>query len=139
MSEAEVTINSKNARTEWGVIFDYKLTDSLLAPAAAKDPIQSASRLEHGTRTIIPGGSVMLDEREFTLEFGITAPDRTTFLKRYDSFMAELTSGFLEIRTKFIPGKVFTCRYCSCSQFTNYNGRIAKFILKLKEHNPNNR
>jgi hypothetical protein len=140
MSQPDLTINEKNARTTWGIVANTKLMASLLAPASAKDPIQSESRLEHGTRTIIPNGSVKLAKRDITLEVGLTAPSLTEFYARYKSFIEELTSGWLKIASpKFLPGVIFNCRYVSCTQFTNYNGRIAKFILKLEEPNPNNR
>lgn len=137
---AELTINSHNARTKWGIVANTKLMAALLTPPAVKDPIQSESRLEHGTRTIIPQGSVKLAKRDITLEVGLTAPNLTEFYTRYKSFIEELTSGWLKIASpKFLPGVIFNCRYVSCTQFTNYNGRIAKFILKLEEPNPNNR
>jgi hypothetical protein len=137
---AELTINSYNARTKWGIVANTKLMAALLAPPSVKDPIQSESRLEHGTRTIIPQNSVKLAKRDITLEVGLTAPSLTEFYTRYKSFIEELTSGWLKIASpKFLPGVIFNCRYVSCTQFTNYNGRIAKFILKLEEPNPNNR
>lgn len=137
---AEITINSYNARTKWGIIANTKLMAALLAPPSTKDPIQSESRLEHGTRTIMPQGSVKLAKRDITLEVGITASSITEFYTRYKSFIEELTSGWLKIASpKFLPGVIFNCRYVSCTQFTNYNGRIAKFILKLEEPNPSNR
>lgn len=138
-STSEFSINGKDAKNVWGIVANTKLTDALLLPPSAKAPIQSESRLEHGVRTIIPNGSVKLDKREISLEIGISAPDRETFLARYDSFMAEILVGWLNIKTSLIPGKTFKCRYVSCQQFTNYNGRVAKFILKLEEPNPNNR
>ena len=140
MRQPDLTINSLNARAKWGIIPNTKLLAALLAPASAKDPIQSESRLEHGTRTIIPPGSVKLAKRDITLEVGMTAPNLTEFYNRYKSFIEELTSGWLRIATpRFLPGVVFNCRYVSCTQFTNYNGRSAKFILKLEEPNPSNR
>lgn len=139
MTQPELTINDKDARTEWGLVVNTKLTDALLMPAATKTPIQSESRLEHGTRTIIPTGSVKMSKRDIALEIGISAPNRAIFLQRYDSLIQEFLSGWLNIKTCHIPGKIFRCRYVSCTQFTNYNGRIAKFILKLEEPNPNNR
>lgn len=138
-STPELSINDKDARTTWGLVVNTKLTDALLLPAPAKSPIQSESRLEHGTRTIIPTGSVKFDKRDITLEIGITAPNRAAFLQRYDLLIQEFLTGWLNIKTSLIPDKIFRCRYVSCTQFTNYNGRIAKFILKLEEPNPNNR
>lgn len=136
----DLTINDKDARTTWGIIPNTKLMAGLLAPAPVKDAIQSESRLEHGTRTIIPEASVKLAKRDITLEVGLMAPSLTEFYALYKSFMEELTSGWLRIASpRYLPGVVFHCRYVSCTQFTNYNGRIAKFILKLEEPNPNNR
>lgn len=140
MTQPELTINSLDARVKWGIVANTKLMSALLAPPSVKDPIQSESRLEHGTRTIIPQGSVKLAKRDITLEVGLTAPNLTEFHTRYNSFIEELTSGWLTIASpKFLPGMIFNCRYVSCTQFTNYNGRIAKFILKLEEPNPANR
>lgn len=140
MTQPDLTINNYNAKTKWGVIPNTKLLASLLAPAPVKDPVQSDCRLEHGTRTIIPGGSVKLAKRDFTLEIGMTAPTLPEFYARYKNFIEELTSGWLRIATpRYLPNVVFNCRFVSCTQFTNYNGRIAKFILKLEEPNPHNR
>lgn len=140
MNQPDLTINDLDARTKWGVIANTKLLAALLAPASAKDPIQSESRLEHGTRTIIPEGSVKIAKRDITLEIGLSAPSLPVFYERYKSFIEELTSGWLRIASpRFLPGVIFNCRYVSCTQFTNYNGRAAKFILKLEEPNPNNR
>lgn len=135
----EVTINSVDVFKEYGVVFGAAFTDVLLSPPSTKPPIQSESRLEHGTRTIIPKGGMKVSRREFSVEIGITAPNRETFLKRYDGFMEFLTSGWLNIKTEHIPGKTFKCLYVNCTQFTSYNTRIAKYILKLEESNPNNR
>ena len=140
MKQPNLTINGKDARTTWGIVPNTKLMASLLAPPATKNPIQSESRKEHGTRTIIPAGSVKLAKREFTLEVGLIARNLTEFHARLTGFIEELTSGWLRIAApRLIPGVVFNCRYMSCTQFTNYNGRIAKFILKLEEPNPKNR
>lgn len=140
MSQSELKINDIDARAKWGITPDTKLMAALLAPAPTKNPIQSESRLEHGTRTIIPEGSVKLAKRDITLELGLSAPNIIEFYTRYKDFIDVLTSGWLRIESpKFIPGVVFNCRYVSCTQFTQYNGRIAKFILKLEEPNPNKR
>lgn len=135
----ELIINGKEARTEWGIVANTRLVASLLSPPQPKDPIQSTSRLEHGTRTVIPEGTIRLSARELTLEVGMTAPTYADFLARYADFIDELTGGWLRIETDFIPGAVFKCRYVSCTQFTNYNGRAAKFILRLEEPNPADR
>lgn len=136
---ATLKINSHNAIAEWGLVPTTGLMASLLTPPPVKDAIQSTSRLEHGTRTTMPTGSTKLAKREFSLEVGMRAPDLATFHTRYAAFIEEITRGWVNIETSLIPGKVFRCRYISCTQFTNYNGRLAKFILKFEEPNPNNR
>lgn len=136
----ELTINDKDARSTWGIVATTRLLGALLVPPEAKAPIQSTSRLEHGTHTVITSDSVRWAKRDITLELGMTAPDIATFYLRYKNLINELAKGWLLIRSpRFLPGVVFRCRYVSCTQFTNYNGRIAKFILKLEEPDPNNR
>ena len=140
MTHPDLTINGRDARATWGIVAGTKLLAALLAPAGVKDPVQSECRLENGTRTLIPEGSVKLAKRDVTLELGITAPDMQTFLSRFHSFTEELTSGWLLIASpRFLPGIIFRCRYVSCTQFTNFNGRLGKFILKLEEPDPSDR
>lgn len=137
----ELLINDYDALTQWGVVAP-KLSEALFSPPPVKDPIQSESRLEHGTRTIIPEGSVRLAKRDITLEIGLSAPNSDSFYSRLDSFISVLTSGWLNITSpRYRPGVTVKCRYVSCTQFTHYNvrSRAAKFILKLEEPNPNDR
>lgn len=134
-----LTINDKNARTTWGIIPNTKLLSTLLMPPPAKDVIKSTSRLEHGSRVIIPETGKKKASRELTLEVGLQASSMTDFITKYNSFIEELTSGWLNIRTDYAPGVTFRCHYLNCTQLTQYNGRLAKFILKLEEPNPNNR
>lgn len=138
-STAELTINGYDARKQWGVIVNTSFTDNMLMPPSVKSPIQSSSRLEHGTRTVLNRDTVKYDKRDVTLEISITATSRSQFLERHQSFVKELVSGWLEITSSLIPGMTFHMRYVSCTQFTNYNGRAAKYILKLEEPDPSNR
>lgn len=139
MNAQEVIINGKDVEKDFGLVFGVDLSDALLAPAAAKDLIKSKSRLEDGVRTIIPKEGLRLSDRDLILEIGIKAPTRSIFLQRYNSLLEFLRSGWLELQTTHIPDTIFRLHYVSCQQFTNYNSRIAKFILKLNEPNPANR
>ncbi len=63
----------------------------------------------------------------------------TSRLEHGNSLIRELESGWLSISTDRLPGLVFKCVYLSCSQYSQYNGNVAKFILRLNEPNPANR
>ena len=134
----EVTINNIDVEKEYGLILP-NLSDVLLTLPAVKEPIQNESRLLDGIQVIFPEGNIKLASRDFTIEMGIKAPNRAVFINRYDAVIALFMSGWLHIKTTHIPGKTFRCRYVSCTQFTNYNSRLAKFVLKLNEPNPANR
>lgn len=134
-----LSFNGRDALATWGVIAPPTLHAVLLAPAAAKDPIQTEVRTEHGTRTVIAGGGVMLQKRELSLELHMRARNITEFNARFANFLDIFTAGWIMVESSLTPGLVFRCRYVSCTQFTAYNGRLAKFILRLEEPDPSNR
>ena len=133
----ELFINGKDAYTTWGISMDETSLSALMTPAPNKELIENKSRLEHGKRVV--SANHKKDERNFTLQINLTAPDKDTFFARYDSFCGELTTGVLEIKTKYQPNVVYKTIYLSCSQFGQFMQGIGKFVLKLNEPNPNNR
>lgn len=132
-----VYINRKDAKEAWGVVLDSSAISALLAPPPMKEYIGNGSRLEHGRRVIVSNAKV--DKRDVTLTLSMYACDETAFWSRYNAFCTELEKAFLEIELGDFPGVIYKCVYKSCSQFTQYNGRLAKFSLKLEEPNPKNR
>lgn len=82
---------------------------------------------------------VAKDGSHKTLQINLTAPDKDTFFRRYDSFCDELETGVLEIKTKYQPAVVYKTIYQSCQQFSQFMQGIGKFVLKLNEPNPKNR
>lgn len=136
----ECYINNKDAHDEWGLIFGETSLTALLTPAPVKGYVQNKSALIHG-KQVLSGkeNPPKIDERDLQLVFAIKAKNLTEFMSRYISFVSELEKGIIDLRTKYQPGVVYHLLYMSCQQFTQFNGRLAKFVLKLNEPNPKNR
>lgn len=134
----DITINGKNAKTTWGIVFDTSAISALMTPAPVKDRIEDSSRLEHGKRVVAT--SDKLDARtNIQLTFTLHAANETEFFTRYDSFCSELESGAFNIIMSSRPTVAYKCLYKSCRQFTQYNNRLAKFSLTVEEPNPKDR
>lgn len=136
----ELYINNKDAQQEYGIIFGAESFTTLLTPPPVKAYIENKSALTHG-KQVLSGedNPPKLDERDIQLTFFLKAKNLTQFLARYTSFSELLKAGKVDIRTKYQPNVTYHCNYISCTQFSQFNGRLAKFVLKLNEPNPNNR
>lgn len=133
----ELYINGKDAYTTWGISMDDTSLSELMTPVANKELIENESRLEHGKKVLI--SNPKLDARNVTLKINLTASTEQQFFERYNSFCKELSTGTLEIRSKYQPDVVYRTIYQSCSQFSQFMRGIGKFTLKLHEPNPNDR
>lgn len=136
----ELFINNMDAQEEFGIIFGAESFTALLTPPPVKAYIENKSALIHGKRVL--GGEnnpPKLDERDIQLTFFLKAKNTTRFLAQYAGFCQLLGGGKVDIRTKYQPNVTYHCNYISCTQFSQFNGRLAKFVLKLNEPNPNNR
>lgn len=133
-------INGKNALDEYGMILGEQSLSTLLTPPPVKEYITNKSALCHGKQVLCDSDNKpKFDERDIQLTFYIKAKFWTTFLTRYVKLCEVLQGGTIDIKTSFTPGTVYHCLYISCTQFSQFNGRLAKFVLKLNEPNPNNR
>lgn len=151
MPKGQLTINKKDAYTEWGLSMDSSALSALMTPAPIKSLIENDSRLEHGREMItsytktdsegakIEVNTVKMGARDVTVTFNITAKSEAEFLQRYYNFCSELERGKLDISTSFLPNVVFHMVYVSCSQFSEFVLGIGKFTLKLTEPNPKKR
>ncbi len=137
MPNGKLTINGKDAYTEWGVFMGGTALSTLMTPPPAKDYVTSESRLEHGKRADF--GNVRTASRDVTLTFYISAKSETAFLAQYASFCQELAKGLLVFNTSFQPDVYYRLRYISCSQFSEYRRELAEFALKLTEDDPTDR
>ena len=133
----ELYINGKDAYTTWGISMNDTALSALMTPAQNKAFIENKSRLEHGKRII--ANEPRVDERNFTLQINLTAPDKEKFFANYSGFCNELAKGTLDIKTMYQPNVVYHTVYLSCQQFSQFMQGIGKFVLKLCEPNPNDR
>lgn len=133
----ELYINGKDAYRTWGISMDTTALSELMTPPANKAFIENESRLTHGKQVV--AAHPVMDQRNFTLQINLTAPDEVRFFERYNAFCRELATGRLHISTRYQPGVVYKTIYVSCAQFSQFMRGIGKFSLKLNEPNPNDR
>lgn len=132
-----VYINGKDAKKTWGIVFDSSSISALMTPAPMKEYIENSSRLNHGKKLIINSELAKLESRSITLTFALYANSENDFFSRYNSFCTEIQStGKVDIKLSILSGVVYKCVYKSCSQFTQYNNKLAKFSMKIEEYNP---
>lgn len=135
-----VTINGKDAAKTWGIVFDSSAISALMTPAGMKDYIENTSRTEHGKRVIANSNVAKVDYRSLTITFALHAKTEDVFFKKYASFCDEIqNTGRLNLVLSVQPNVVYKLIYKSCTQFTQYNNRLAKFGLKCEEPNPKDR
>lgn len=135
-----VTINGKDARATWGIVFDSSAISALMTPAAMKPYIENSSRTEHGKRVVTNETLAKLDARTVNLTFCLCANSEDLFFTRYSAFCDEIqATGKINIVISSQPNVVYRLLYKSCTQFTQYNNRLAKFNLKCEETNPKDR
>lgn len=133
----ELKINNKDAYTQWGAWLDSTGLSTLMTPAPLKEYITNKSPLTAGKK--VKPTTPMVDERDLTLTVFIKAASLPEFLQQYRAFVTELQQGDIVLQTKYEAGVTYRLKYISCQQFSNYNGRLGKFILKLNEPDPTNR
>ena len=147
MKNVEIYINSdtQDTETRWGVFFADGSAAALMAPAPKKSYIANKSALNNGKQTLTGNGTLpKTDERDVQLTFGLKARSFAQFVMRYRSFVEELKKGAIDLTLHAWEGdtyirETYHLNYVSCSQYSEFNGRLAKFVLKLNEPDPENR
>lgn len=147
MNNVKVYINSttQDTREKWGVFFIDTSVTVLMAPPPRKSYITNKSALSDGKQVLTASGALpKTDERDISLSFGLSAKSLSQFLMRYRAFTDELKKGVIDLTLHVWEGGTFFKEtyhlvYLSCSQYSEFNGRLAKFVLKLNEPNPENR
>ncbi len=132
-----LTINGKDAKSEWGVVTSTNTLSALLAPAPMKDNPSFVSRLENGSR--IDTSDPKVAQRELTLEIQMTADSPDQFYSRHESLCEELQEGTFTLSTTDRPDVVYHLIYTSCSAYTQFCRGIATLSLKCTEPDPTNR
>ena len=138
MLNGQLYINGKDAYLTWGIFLDETALSTLMTPAPNKEFISNKYRSKDGKSVI--KHNPRLDEREITLPFNMSAIDSDTFMTNYAKFCQEvLATGELVISTRFQPNVWYRCIYLSCTQFSQFIRKMAKFSLKLNEPDPSDR
>lgn len=147
MTTVKTYINSTttDTRKKWGVFLAETSLTALMTPAARKDYITNESALSHGKQVLTANDYLpKTADRDVQLVFGLEAKSLAQFLTRYNSFCEELKKGAITLIVEISEGDTYLkttyyLNYLSCSQFSEYNGRLGRFALKLNEPNPENR
>ena len=116
-----------------------------MTPPPKKSYIKNKSALSHGTQVLSDSGTnPKTDERNVQLTFGLHATSLAKFFMQYRSFVTELKKGVIDLTVHVWEGSTYIketyyLKYVSCNQYAEYNGRLAKFVIKFNEPNPENR
>ncbi len=129
----------KDLYAEYGIFLSDTAVSRLMTPAPNKEAIENNGSLMHGKRVIRDTDSVRKQDRNISLEIFIAGP-KSTFLARYGSFCQDiLDKGFFEISTSYLPNTVYRLTYLDCTQFSEFDMNIGKFVLNVNEPDPTNR
>lgn len=133
-------INGADALATYGVVFPDTSLNQLMNFVPLKPYITNTSAKIDGVQVLSTGAYVpKVDKVDYTLVFYLYAPSVTAFNTQRDALEAVLKAGAFTLWVKERPNTLFRLIYHNSSQFTQYNGRLAKFTLKCEEPNPNNR
>lgn len=147
MKTVTTYINSETQTTEhkWGVFIAETSITALMTPPPLKPYITNKSALSHGKQVLTDSGNKpKVDERDVQLVFGLKARSLAQFITRYRSFCEELKNGKIDLTVIIKEGNTYLketyyLNYNSCRQYSEFNGRLARFVLNLTEPNPQNR
>lgn len=147
MKNADIYINSTTytAEQQWGIVFTNEALTALMTPASKKEYIKNESPLVDGEEILSMDGFVpKTAARDVQLTFGLKASSLADFFMKYRSFVKELDKGTIDLTVHVWEGTTFFKEtyhliYLSCPQYSEFNGRLAKFVLKVREPNPKNR
>lgn len=135
MRTGELYINNVDAYTTYGAWVESVSPFRQFAPM--KEYTTNKSPLRDGKE--VNPTPPKVDERDITLTLYVEGKTEAIMESRLDALETVLQSGLLEIRIPRHNSKIYRVNYVSCTQFADYNGRLAKFILKFNEPNPNDR
>lgn len=133
-------INGLDALATYGVVFPDTSLNQLMNFAPLKSYVTNTGANIDGVQVLSVGAyAPHVDKQDYTLVFYLYANSLSTFNTRRDALEAVLRAGAFTLWVKERPNDLYRLLYNKCTQFTQYNGRLAKFTLKCEEPNPNNR
>ncbi|MCC8175534.1 MAG: hypothetical protein LIO91_03780 [Bacteroidales bacterium] len=137
--------DTTNSYVRYGIRLAETSLTALMTPPPLKDYISNSSALEHGKRVLTDNGNrPKVNEREVQLVISLEASSLAQFLTRYRAFCDVLKQGVVSITLVVTENatrysETFHLNFLSCSQYSEFNGRLGKFTLKFNEPNPENR
>jgi hypothetical protein len=137
-------INSTHTNT-WGVVFGDTSLTALMTLPPKKSYITNKSSLIHGKLVLSKSTNApKYDERDVSLVFYLRANSLPQFLTRYHAFAQQFDGGEFTLKLEVTEGlttwtEQYTLLFVSCTQFSQFNGRLGKFTLKVNEPDPTNR
>lgn len=135
--KVELYINGKNAWENWSVRLIENSYENLMLSANPKSFVENKNRSEHGTRVLVD--QARIDERTVQIMFGITCDTIDEYLEKYDSLIAELNSGWVQL--KVLPLKkvynLLVSDYLSLS--SGIGIKDGKLSVRFREPNPDDR
>jgi hypothetical protein len=149
MIRYKLNINGKEVNTTGGlqgVLLGNGSVAALHQHGGLKDYPTNSNAAIDGKRTL-PGFAPKVNARDVQITIGLQASSYAQFLTRYAALIATLEAGAVDLRVDWsenwgktwTQGETYHLLYTSCSQYSEFNGRLAKFVLKFNEPNPHNR
>lgn len=138
-------INGKLASAQ-GIILGQGSVAALRQHGGLKEWPSNENAGINGKR-VLPGFTPKAAARDVQLTLGLQAASFAQFIERYNKFVNTLEAGAVDLRidtstdngTTWTTGETYHLLYMSCAQYSEFNGRLAKFIAKFNEPNPKNR
>lgn len=133
-------INGLDALATYGVVFPDTSLNQLMNFPPLKEYITNTGANIDGVQVLSAGAyAPRVNKQDYTLVFYLYANSLAEFNTRRDALWAVLMAGAFTLWIKERPNDLYRLLYHSSSQFTQYNGRLAKFTLSCEEPNPKNR
>lgn len=133
-------INGVDALATYGVVFPDTSLNQLMNFAPLKPYITNTSAKIDGIQVLSTGQHTpRVDKQDYNLVFYLYGSNLSEFNQRRDALEAVMRAGAFTLWVAERPTCLYRLIYNSSSQFTQYNGRLAKFTLRVEEPNPNNR
>lgn len=136
----ELYINGVDAWSNYGVALANESLSALMIPPALKSYVTNESANLNGK--IVADAPIALPKvasRDVQVTVYLHASSQQQFLTRYNAFVSVLQGGIVTLRTKYQPTVLYKLTYTSCNQFSQFNGRLAKLVVRFNEPNPTDR
>ena len=136
--KGDLLIDSADAYEFYGMELGETAISSILCPPENKEMIRNESRLTAGVEYMT--AAAVPNERSLTIEAFIRTKNLSEMYTKLDRLYNEVfKKGFFTLKIKEIPNKTFTFKYESFRQFSQFNGKLAVFMLSVTEPDPSKR